>query len=255
MDYKNVEKRLLAASTILDSDSLDSTAFSSLKTLLHGIHPRLDATLKSAEKAANQIDMFQKGDAVGLTAEAIPAHTPQEKKRKKYILLFLKFWRDLKSEVARVEKEFKEGGKSHSAQNLAWAKIFAAAKGPLGIITVVAVGIVMLKATEVSVIIKNINCDPIEPATKFTLNLPGLSLPQVTIPAGGEAVAKIAPITMNVDATSGSAVHLSLYGVKQTIAMDSSDIRVTFDGQLLNGKVTTIELGKSKTHVAEIRCP
>lgn len=253
MDYKKIEKRLLAANVILSGDSLDRTAFASLKTLLSGIHPKIDTSLSAADKAFFHIDSIQKGDVISLTVDAIPAHTPEEKKRKKLILLFLKYWRDLGSEVARVEKEMSEA-KQHGDSGSAMAKLMATAKGPLGVITLIAAGIVTLKASEVSVRIRNINCQPITPTTKFAVKLPGLSLPQEVIEPGGEATAKLAPVSISVDATNPDEVLLSLYGARYTFTLGSRDIRFIFDGETLNGRATTVDLRRQKLHTLELRC-
>lgn len=57
------------------------------------------------------------------------------------LLLLLRSWKDLRSEVARVRSEL--GQKSHQ-QNQAntWVKILSSAKGPVGVITLVAVVLV-----------------------------------------------------------------------------------------------------------------
>lgn len=254
MDYKSVEKRLLAAHTLLESDTVDASAFQSLTSLLHGIHPRIDKTLTTMGHTATHIDMLQKGYVISLTAQSIPAHTPQEKKRKKYLLLFLKYWRDLKSEVARVEKELSEAGTSHGNSNLAWANLFATAKGPLGIITVIAAGIVMLKVSEVSVTIKNIGCRNIDPSGDFSVNVPGLSLPTAPIADGEESVAKLPPISITVDATNDQAITVLLYGVTRSFILGSSHFDILYDGQLLNGKLTSVQLASAKSHTVEIRC-
>ncbi len=254
MDYKSVEKRLLAAHTLLDSDTVDASAFQSLTSLLHGVHPKIDRMLTAMSKTAGHIDMMQKGDVMSLSAESIPAHTHEEKKRKKYILLFLKYWRDLKSEVARVEKELSETNTPDGSHGLAWAKLFATAKGPLGIITVVAAGIVMLKVSEVSVTVKNTGCRSIDPSGDFSVNVPGLSLPTTAIADGEEFVAKLPPVTVTVDATSDRQIMVSLYGVSHSFPLGSSRFEVFYDGQLLNGKSTPIRLSSSKSHTVEIRC-
>lgn len=255
MDYKSIEKRLLAAHTVFDSETFDVSTFGSLKTLLWGIHPRVDTCLTSAEKVATHIDMLNKGDVIPLTAHAIPVHTEKEKKRKKYILLFLKYWNDLKSEVARVEKELSNAQASGGTTNTTWGKIFSVTKGPFAVITLIAVGVVWLRMTEVSVVIKNTNCQPIEPVTQFAVSVPGLSLPKDTIVAGSEGIAKLPPLDVTVNATSSQLITLSMYGLTYEFELRSGGIQVSFDGELLNGKSTNLALGKTRTHTVEIRCP
>ncbi len=252
MDYKSVEKRLQAANTILTGETFDIASFQSLSQLLMGIHPRIDKTLGAMRKTVQHIDMMQKGDIISLTAEAIPAHTASEKKRKKYILIFLKYWRDLNSEVARVEKELNESQTAQGEQAAAWTKIFSMAKGPLGVITLVAAGVVLLRATEVSIIVKNTNCGAIDPSGQFSINMPGLSLPSEPIAAGSQTVAKLPPVTATVDASTQGEIVVSLFGVNRSFPLRSMD--VLYDGKLLNGTTTKIELGSQKTHMVELRC-
>lgn len=236
-------KRLAAAQEILAARELDRATFESLRKLLAGINPRIDAVLAAAGKAFKQADQLVQGDVLELVLEGIPDATPEDKKRKKAILLFLKFWNDLKSEVTRVEKEMGHPG-----------NILAGAKGPLGIITLIAAAIVALKATEVTVRIQNAGCRPMTPVTNFSVNVPGLQLPKETIPSGGAGIAKLPPLTANVDATDPNFIRLTMYGMMQTFALESADIQLIFDGKMLNGVHTKIDLGSSKEHTLVIQC-
>ena len=256
MDAKTVHKRITAAQEILQKGTLDASTFTSLKTLLYDIHPRLNAALDAASKAGTKIGHLEKGQVIELATDALPEISPEDKKRKKAILLFLGFWKNLKSEVARVEKEI---GKDFAKKSLmdkagTLGGIFGAAKGPLGIITLIAVGVVALKLTEVSVVIKNVGCEPIEPATSVSVNIPGLMLPSQTIPAGGEAVAKLPPLRVRVDATGPSSVRLTVYGVKYDFSWKDRSMRLLFDGSALNGSSTDIDLGTNKQHTLIISC-
>lgn len=248
MDYKSVENRLTAAHTILQADSIDRSAFDSLKALLSGINPKVDKALAAAGKGFKHLDQLQKGDIIELTLEAWPDVTPEDKKRKKAFLLFFKFWNDLKSEVTRVQKELDKSQKSGQGSVGAWGNILGAAKGPLGIITLVAAGVVMLKVTEVSVTIKNIGCDTLTPPS---MSVPGLKLPG-SIPTGGEAVAKIPPLSFTVDATNRNIARVTILGIGYNFPAGS--VRATFDGQELTGAKTDINLGSQKDHTLTIQC-
>lgn len=253
MDYKAIEKRLLAAQSILETDTLNRATFDSLKTLLSGVCPRLDNVLAQTAKAFKHADQLQKGDGIELAIEGLPEMTPEQKKRKKAILLFLKLRNDLKSEVVRVKKEFaKDTHTKHHAN--AWGAIVAGAKGPLGIVTLIAVGVVTLKMTEVSVTIKNMGCEPISPITNVSITIPGLKLPNGVIPTGGEAVAKLPPVTITVDATSSNMIRLNAYGIRQEFSLGSSRMRFVFDGAPLNGTSTSIRLGSQKEYVLVVQC-
>ena len=254
MDYKRIEKRLAAAHAILQADTINRATFDSLKTLLSGVNPKVDTLLASTGKAFKHADQLQKGDIIELTLEAWPDVTPEDKKRKKAILLFFRLWNDLKSEVARVQKEFDKSHTSGQGSAGAWGNILAAAKGPLGIITLIAIGFVVLRMTEVSIVIQNNGCQPIVPVTSIAVNIPGLKLPAETIPDGGQAVAKLPPLSLSVDATSPSLVRLTMYGIKYDFGLGSSGIGLVFDGQTLNGKTTSINLASQKEHTLAISC-
>ena len=254
MDYKAIEKRLQAAQSILQADTPSRATFDSLKTLLSDIHPRLDKLLGEAAKAFKHMEHIQKSDVIALIAEGLPETTPEDKKRKKALLLFLKCWNDLKTETARVEKEFTKSQASGQGNSGVWRNIFGAAKGPLGIVTLIAVGIVTLKMTEVSIVIQNHGCEPMTPATSVAINIPGLMLPSQTIPSSGEAVAKLPPLRAIVDGTSPSSIRLTVLGISYEFALDSSDIKIVFDGKTLNGVQTSLDLGSAREHSLEVRC-
>ncbi|MBI5619488.1 hypothetical protein HY950_00825 [Candidatus Gottesmanbacteria bacterium] len=255
MNYQSIEKRLEAAGQLLQAKEINRATFESLRSFLSGIHPRTDQLLESVSRELKHVEHMQKGDTIDLVIESMPEMTPEQKKRKKAILLFLKFWNDLKTEVSRIEKELGQAksAKSHGTTR-AMGRIWAGAKGPLGLITLVAAGIVALKVTEVSIVIKNAGCRPMTPVGSVAVNIPGLLLPSETIPTGGEAVAKLPPIQVSVDATSPNQVRLTMYGLTYNFSLESSDIRLIFDGKVLNGSNTSLNLGSQKQHTLIAQC-
>src|SRR5262249_1426008 len=156
-------------------------------TLLSGINPKLDRLLATCDTEFSKVEKYYKGAAIELILENLPELTEEQKKRKKLLLLFINSWNQLKGEVKRIEKELdgKRKAKTDLEKKLDWANIFNFAKGPLGIITIVAVGIVLVaQATSVRVIIKNVGCGTMQSPTSFPISLPGLSLPN-EIPDNG----------------------------------------------------------------------
>jgi len=240
MDYKVIEKRLQAAQSILHGDSVNRSTFDSLKTLLSGIHPKLDHALAQAGNAIKHIDHIQKSDVIALVAEGLPETTPEDKKRKKAILLFIKLWNDLKNEVARVEKEFASDPDTKHHSN-AWGKIFGLAKGPLGVVT--------LKATEVSVTVQNNGCGMLTPPA---INVPGLRLPG-SIPSGGEVIVKTPPFSFTVDTTDKRFTPVTLMGMTYDFG-GRPTTSVLFDGEEIIGFKRLIRLGDSPSHTLEIHC-
>lgn len=254
MDYKSASKRVQAAMDLLQKREINGATIDSLKTILSGINPQIDRKLLLVTREFKKLEKMQKGQVIDLVAEALPEFTPEQKKKKKALLLFLKFWNDLKSEVTRVESEFEKQKTQGQSMTSAAGNIFSLAKGPLGIVTLIAVGIVALKMTEVSVIIKNTNCKPMTPMTSAAVNIPGLKLPNETIPAGGQAVAKLPPFRAHVDGTAHSSIRLTVLGISYTFDLESSGIQLVFDGNTLNDTQTTINLGSSKEHTLTVVC-
>lgn len=257
MEAKTVQKRLLAAEDLLRRRTIDAAAITSLRTILSGINPRLDTALAAASAAAKKVDHLQKGEAISLAIDALPEFSPEDKKRKKAILFFLNCWKDLQSEVARVEKELEHSSKDQSLQGKAGmlGNIFGAAKGPLGLITLGAVVIAALKMTETTVVIQNRGCEPIRPPTSIALNIPGLMLPNQAIGPSGEAIAKLPPLRALVDMTDPSYVRLSIAGMQYNFDLGSSPMQLVYDGILLNGSSTDINLGTKKQHTLVVQCP
>lgn len=257
MDYKNIEKRLQAAQAILQADTLDLSTFESLRTLLAGIHPRIDTSLASLGKSIKHIDLFQKGEALELTLEGLPQQTEKDKKRKKAILLFFKFWKDLKSETTRVQKEFqKDQNDTHRGHTQSTiGRILKTAKGPLGLLTLIAVGLVLLQTSAVTITLKNnSNCDVIRPITSLPIQIPGLKIPNQPIPAGSQATITLPAVQVTVDARSPNIINLIFWGKNISFKLETSDIRLVFDGTILNNTATVIDLGTSKEHTLEVFC-
>lgn len=130
----NTSDRIQAAVKLLDAD-ITLEKFENIKTLLSGINPKLDKILQNCSQTISTLENIKEGDVISLTAENLPDSTEQEKKRKRAILFFIKNYKTLKSEIERVQSQFKEKGQN--TQSL--AKLFSSAKGPFGIITIVAV--------------------------------------------------------------------------------------------------------------------
>jgi hypothetical protein len=252
MDYKTIEKRFQAAHTILASERINRATFDALVSLLSGINPKLDKMLKEAAKAFRHVDQLQKSDVVALVTEALPEMTPEQKKRKKALLLFFKLWNDIKAEVARIEKEMAKSQGNASSASI-WGPVVGFAKGPLGIITLIAAGIVMLKASEVSVTIKNVGCETITPPASMAIRIPGLKIPAVPLSSGDEVVANVPPLNFTVDAT-GNLARVTIVGMTYDFPLRGSKTSVSFNGKELIGSATDIRLGSQKEHTLVIAC-
>lgn len=263
LDPKTNREKIDAAMQLLFEDTTTVAKFEKTRTLLKGINPKIDHTLETCSKGLKTLKRLQTGDIIELTATNLPEHTEREKKRKKYLLLFISSWKNLKGEVARVEKLYKEqnaDGKTTTQEHLATAgKLAAASKGPFGLITGLAVviagagaALAFLNFSAVNITIKNQGCSPITPIVRMPIQIPGIKLPTETISSGGIAVASVPPFTVTVDGTQRGSVVLSALKFTMEYNLGSADL--IFDGQSLVGKSTTINLGASKNHELILSC-
>ena len=130
-------EKIDAAWRLLTEETTSFGKFEKVRTLVKGLNPRVDKTLAEAGKIISKLKKIQKGEVITLAAENLGEDTPQKKKRKKALLLFLARWKTLKAEVKRV----KEIHQAHNKSNLETAaQVAHGAKGPWGLITAEAGG-------------------------------------------------------------------------------------------------------------------
>jgi len=139
MDPLDTKKRIFAAHKLLTEKTTSRQKFESVRTLIKGLNLKVDKMLDEISKSLTKLEKLHKGEYIELTAEHLPEDTEERKKRKKYLLLFIRNWKGLKSEVERVKKEFEKGSQGTERKIQSGGKIVAFAKGPLGLITAIAV--------------------------------------------------------------------------------------------------------------------
>lgn len=254
LNTQGVRKRLLSARDLLNDETTTRAKLVALTTLLSGVHPKTDALLAECNKALTLVGKIEEGDVIHLSAEALPEGTEEEKKRKRALLLFLKNWKDLQGEVARIEAELNGMQPDASSQASTWSRIFAFSKGPLAFVAVVAVGLGALSATSVSLTIKNDGCSTMHMQNPLPVAVRGLSLPNEPIQDGGSGVATLPPLTLNVDGTMPDLVSLTALGFNTSIKLPSNIADVTFNGISLLDKKTQISLSEKKEHELVLRC-
>ncbi|OGY17913.1 MAG: hypothetical protein A2784_01800 [Candidatus Chisholmbacteria bacterium RIFCSPHIGHO2_01_FULL_48_12] len=252
MKYVDTRKRLLAADKLLRGETTTRQKFESARILIKGINPKVDRAVDEVHKVLRRLEQIQDQKLIELTADNLPENTDKQKKRKRALLLLLKWWKELKSEVKRVKHELE----AESPNIAKGGRIVGLAKGPLGIITgaavIIAAGLVALNSVAVTVVIQNQGCATVVPQTSVRIALPGLSLPSEPIPAGGQSTATLPPLKFEVDGR-GPILRLIAYGM--TIRFDyPADTQILFNGTNLIGKNTQIDLGIQKQHKLELRC-
>ena len=139
----STREKIDAALKILEEESTSLEKAKSAIKLLSGANHMIDKYLERVEKVLGTLEAMSDGDVVELSAEGLPESTDKEKKRKKALILFIKTWKDLKSEVQRVRAEFdKSQNQSSKGQAQSTARLMIGAKGAFGLVTVAAIVIV-----------------------------------------------------------------------------------------------------------------
>lgn len=172
------QQKAEAAHSLLTGGTTTREKFESVRTLLKGYHPRMDRILDDCSRHLARYEKVHKGEVIELSAEHLPEHTEEDKKKKRLLLLFIRSWKELRSEVDRVQQERDNDKNQSPGQKVwQWGKIVRFAKGPFGILTIAAVLIVAvtsltkqpaLQPANVQVIIfegKKIPLSEIQPAT------------------------------------------------------------------------------------------
>lgn len=265
LDPKTNKEKIDAALQLLLDTNTSAAKFEKIRILIKGINPGIDKALESCSKGIKTLKRLQAGDVIELTATNLPEGTGKQKKRKKVLLLLISSWKNLKGEVARIQKLINEqnaDGKVTSQENMATiGKIAATSKGPFGLITALAVIVVgvgaalaYLNSSIVNITIKNQGCSTIVPMVKLPVSIPGIKLPTENIPNGGQAIASVPAITVNVDGTKKGFVFISALTFSMEYNLGGSNTDLIFDSQSLVGKSTTINLATSKNHELILRC-
>ncbi len=133
-------------------------------------------------------------------------------------------------------------------------KILGLAKGPLGIITLVAAGVVILQSTAVKINITNNGCDSIPALSQYPVSLPGFHLPAASIPSGSSATAVLPPVTVHVNGTSGRHMTVLFLSQEHAFALPSSVMDISYNGHTLLGTSTEIKLTKDTKQELVVRC-
>lgn len=175
----DTHKKMMSVYSLLEERTISISAFEHIHTILKGIHPKLDQKLEICSKALNKLQKLQKGDVVTLYAEGLPDDTEEKRKRKRTLLFFISSLKNLKSEIKRIDEEFQKNN-DHSFKNQAdsWSRIIGSAKGPFGIITLIALVIVA-----VSLLQRNNKMQNNPPATQEVIVSPSTNpaLPKLKI--------------------------------------------------------------------------
>lgn len=254
IDRQEQRKRLAAAQDLLNVNSTTKAKFEAIRSLIHGISPKLDKLLEISSKQIGQIEKIQSGEVIHLVAEELPEHTEEHKKRKKLLLLFIRSWKNLDSEVKRVQAEFNNVHHHKGATQsklAAGTRLLLAAKGPLGFITIIAVAAVIVQSSAVKIAVHNEGCSPIK-LLSIPLVLPGIQLPAQPINSGASAEVTMLPITLTIDGSVEGQIGVTILGISRKF--DISNTELVLNDLSLSGRKTSISLGTQKQHILRVRC-
>lgn len=254
-------ERLKTAWELLSQPTTTLDKIQKITALIKGLNPPIDKHLESITRLAAKIQKIQTGDVIDLSLEHLPEKTPKQKKRKKLLLLFLGHWKDLTSEVGRIKDlaspPTSENKTTTKVKIIKIGKIITSLKGPLGLVTITAAGLVALgnylNHRSVNVNIVNLGCQPIKPPISQTINLPGLKLPAV-IDSGSQGQAVVPGFDLQVDGSNPRTIGISLLAFSRAFNLPGEVTDITLDGHSLLGSVSQIKLGNSQDHQLVVLC-
>lgn len=143
MKFANTQEKFNAAFDLLSGSTISLDTFHQVHSLVKGIHPRVDEKLEVVSKALKDLQKVMDGDVITLSAEHLSEKTEREKKRKKKLLFFIYSVKDLSAEIKRVETELSQANSQMGNDAWHFGKILKYAKGPFGLVTIIAVVIVV----------------------------------------------------------------------------------------------------------------
>lgn len=197
--WTDINTRLEEAIKLITKDTTSLEKFYSIKKIIQGLDKKTDRTLEECSRIASRLEKLNQGKVVDIVFEYLPENTKEDKERKKLLLLFLKYYRELKSEVIRLKNEYQNLQKNAKEKNLSessesFSRILLKAKGPFGLITlavaIILAGVLLLpkkdKQAPTQNIIQNIEISPKQKikAIKFQENY--IPLDQLRIGIGSE---------------------------------------------------------------------
>ena len=83
-------ERLKAVEELLSGNTTSGEKLNSIKTLIKGIHPKIDNLLESCAKTLASIEKIQNSQIVELTAENFPEQTEKKNEERKHCFSLLK---------------------------------------------------------------------------------------------------------------------------------------------------------------------
>ncbi|GEM_PF-1174771 len=232
-----------------------------LSELIKDTSALADKKIKQVLDIADRVRKIQEGDVIYLSLENLSEDTPKKKDRKKLLLLLLKNWKDLQSEIERIhriQETAAVSGLTSKDSVVKTGKTLLTMKGPLGAVTIIAAGIVALTTflnnKAVNIEVKNYGCSPISTHMQKDINIPGLKLPSEDIISGERGQITIPGIDISVDLTKKGGAKIKALNFSKEFNYSGEIKDIIYDGKSLMGKNNIIKLGESKDHELIINC-
>lgn len=257
----NDKTKLKAALSLLCEDKTTYGKVKDLSKIIGGLNPDLDKKVKKLTVTVDKLHAVKEGDVIDLTLENLPENTKKQKDRKKLILLLIKDWKNLKSEVQRLDDLYTSASSTGvlSKQSVVkTGKIAATAKGPLGVITIIAAVIVAgakyIDSKSVTIEVINDGCLPIPPISERKINIPGLRMPSSIIGTNKSDTVKLPALKIVTSLIKTGEFCINVLGYSQNFHLPGEYDEITLNGNKLMGKQTEIDLSQSKIHELVISC-
>jgi len=142
MQYLNQKERIEAAYKLLQEETSSYEKFDSIRQIVSGLNPKVDKLLASLDKNLSIIKNLKEGNIIELSAQTLPETTEKEKRRKKFLILFIRNFQELRNEVERIKNQLNNQQTQGNTSNI--GKILIKARGPFGIITIIAIASVVI---------------------------------------------------------------------------------------------------------------
>lgn len=224
--------------------------------LLRGLSPKTDELLIKSQKIISQINKISGGEVVTLSVENLPTKTVKQKKRRRLLLLLLANFKDLKSEVTRINAI--AATSSAKAGTVKTAKLLATLKGKLGLITIAAAAIVVITkiidTNTAKITVQNLGCRPLGPYSSHDINLPGLKIPDIAITDGQSAVVQIPFVNLFRLKLDYSQSQISILNWQKNFSLPADIKSITLDGRQLIGTDSKLDFSSSTTPQVVISC-
>src|ERR1700682_4101940 len=102
----DTHEKVISVYQLLQGETISISTFEHVRTILKGLHPKVDKKLEICSKALDKLQKIQSGDIITLSAERFPEDTEEKRKRKKVLLFFINSLKNLKGEIKRIDAEF-----------------------------------------------------------------------------------------------------------------------------------------------------